>query len=284
MKNLKKIVSAIKKIRLSEDERMNVRTKLIQFMEDNPMAKKPDFWSRFSLLTRRPLWATATAAVLLVVFTGTATYASESALPGDFLYPFKVDVVEELQGAFMNDEEKADWQIDRMRLRFEEAELLSLKGGLNPTLQTELSNELIDYSEEIRIHIKQLEGKDKKQAVADLRFQFKNVVDNFKDKTKGLHDQYEKAWKEKDSDGILFESDLRFETTQEVENETSDQSSDVETELEVEIDLENEDSDEDEDEDEDESEDDDEEIKVESETTVEEVKIEIPELSEQATL
>src|SRR3989338_2001039 len=278
MKNLKKIVSAIKKIRLSEDERMNVRTKLIQFMEDNPMAKKPDFWSRFSLLTRRPLWATATAAVLLVAFTGTATYASESALPGDFLYPFKVDVVEELQGALMNDEEKADWQIDRMRLRFEEAELLSLKGGLNPTLQTELSNELIDYSEEIRIHIKQLEGKDKKQAVADLRFQFKNVVDNFKDKTKGLHDQYEKAWKEKDSDGILFESDLRFES------ETSDQSSDLETELEVEIDLKKEDREEDEDEDEDESEDDDEEIKVESETTVEEVKIEIPELSEQATL
>src|SRR3989344_1582764 len=244
MKNLKKIVSAIKKIRLSEDERMNVRTKLIQFMEDNPMAKKPDFWARFHFLTRRPVWATAAAAVLLVVFTGTATYASESALPGDFLYPFKVDVVEELQGAFMSDEDKADWQIDRMRLRFEEAELLSLKGGLNPTLQTELSKELINYSEEIRIHIQQLEGTGKNQKVADLRFQIKNVVDNFKDKTKGLHDQYEKEWKEKDSDGILFESDLRFES--EPSDQSSDLETEIETELDVEINLENKDIDEDE--------------------------------------
>ena len=67
MKDLKKITSALKKIRLSEVERMSGRSKLIQFMEDNPISKKPAFWEHFYGLVRRPMWATATASVRIVL-------------------------------------------------------------------------------------------------------------------------------------------------------------------------------------------------------------------------
>ncbi|MDP3958385.1 MAG: hypothetical protein Q8Q36_02915 [bacterium] len=75
----------------------------------------------------------STAVFFLVLFltTGVAGATAGGALPGDFLYSVKVDVNEGLRSLFIFDEAaQAEYEIERVKLRFEEAEALAKRGGL----------------------------------------------------------------------------------------------------------------------------------------------------------
>ena len=178
MKDLKKITNALKKIRLSESERMSARNRLIRFIEDNPLEEKPGFLASFYLRLRRPVLASAMAFGVLLVGTGGVTYASESALPGDFLYSFKVDVVEEVRGAFQfSAEDKAAWDAKRLERRFDEIEKLKDEGKLNTESKLEIKEQMKEHKQEFKDHLEDLKDKGKPDRADEMEIEFKSTFE-----------------------------------------------------------------------------------------------------------
>lgn len=133
---------------LTHRERASMRNNILAYMADHP-AIAP-FWIRFldrlnaifDGLERTPLFSARMMvpafALVLVIGVGTS-YAAESALPGDALYPIKVLFNEPLGEAFQQTESaKAEWESRMVSRRLEEAEALAAKGELTPIVQEEL--------------------------------------------------------------------------------------------------------------------------------------------------
>jgi len=198
MKELKPLMDALQTIRLTDEEKKVGRNALLQFMDRNPMVKKASLWERFYSRARRPVMATSAVFMVLLISTGGVAYASESSLPGDALYSFKVNVVEEVQGALQfSPEAKADWQIERMQRRFEEAETLSDRGQLDEKAQVELAHQLTFSSKEIHKQIRDLQekGEEKAEQIQEIQSNFKGVVNNHPNKTKELRHKFREEWK-----------------------------------------------------------------------------------------
>lgn len=89
----------------------------------------------------------AFASFFIILLTGSGlSYAADSAVPGDILYPLKVRVTEPIRGTFALDaESKAQWQTTLANRRLAEAEQLAIQGKLTPDkqelIQAELANE-----------------------------------------------------------------------------------------------------------------------------------------------
>lgn len=224
MKELKKLQNALKNLHLSKEEKAEGRDAFMAFMRENPLPgkTKPGFFSSFYSRLRRPVLASAMAFGLLVVTTGGVTYASESALPGDFLYSFKVDVVEEVRGVFQfNAEEKATWDAERMKRRFEEAEQLKEEGKLNPEFKSQIKEKMEEHREEFKNHLDDLKGKGKPDRADEMEMEFNFIFEQ--------QEKLQEEWKPDFELRPLFE-DREKELEAEVEVETE-----VETEVEVEL-------------------------------------------------
>lgn len=121
-------------ISLSEEERTAVRRSLISFMEKGKApARHPlpftipghaGFWSSVALRTA------LLACVFLLAGTGVAVAAAET-VPGDWLYPLKVEVFEIVRGRFtFTSEGRAAWEAARARRRLQEAGHLAARDTL----------------------------------------------------------------------------------------------------------------------------------------------------------
>lgn len=129
---------------LTEAEAERGRALLAEYMAMKP-ARAPAARGRMlPLAALHPrAFAAALAVVLVTVSLGGTAYAAEDALPGDALYAFKLDVNEQVQGAFaLTDESKADWSLERARRRLEEASTLALTGRLTPEASASLEQNL----------------------------------------------------------------------------------------------------------------------------------------------
>lgn len=86
-----------------------------------------------------PLWVTASMVILLVAGSG-VSFAAQGSLPGDVLYPVKVNVNEKVQTALAFTP-KAKVQVEQSlaETRIEEAETLAAQGRLSDTIKSDLS-------------------------------------------------------------------------------------------------------------------------------------------------
>lgn len=65
------------------------------------------------------------SALIIILASTSVTFAAENTLPGDLLFPIKVNVNEELRGALtISSQAKMDWEKERVVRRVEEAETL----------------------------------------------------------------------------------------------------------------------------------------------------------------
>jgi len=77
--------------------------------------------------------------IIALLVGGGTSVAAQSALPGDVLYPVKVNVNENVQGWFaVSSEAKATWNANRAENRLTEAEKLSAEGRLDATTGADL--------------------------------------------------------------------------------------------------------------------------------------------------
>ena len=109
--------------------------------------------------------ATGVAGVALAA-TG-ISYAAENALPGDMLYPVKIEVSERVRmWVALSEEAEAEWSVARTTRRLEELERLATGGDLNDTLGEEIVIRLEQNTEEASKAIVSLK-KDQMSIAAD---------------------------------------------------------------------------------------------------------------------
>lgn len=83
------------------------------------------------------------AIIIVLLLAGSGSIAAENAVPGDFLYPVKVTVNEEVRGALsVSSKAKAEWNARLVERRLEEAEKLAAEARLDAELQAGLQSRL----------------------------------------------------------------------------------------------------------------------------------------------
>ena len=145
----KKGIENLKNISLSQSEKQKMLSNLTTYADFHAPAtlqkKSVEFWS-WSFFQTHSAYAFR-AVTLLIIVTGTS-YAAENALPGELLYPFKVNVNEPVRGALLTStEEKAQWESDKFIRRVEEAEALANEGKLDDASLREVEKRIDGHFE-----------------------------------------------------------------------------------------------------------------------------------------
>ncbi len=140
---LKRLLSSY---RLSADERASLRARIVATMESLPAVRNREelrlplqgahTWAsliKTSFTTPLSYRYLMTIVLLLALLAGGGTsLAAEQALPGDALYPVKVDIMEPIRATLaVSPEAKAKWQTRVAERRLEEGERLLASGSLS---------------------------------------------------------------------------------------------------------------------------------------------------------
>lgn len=102
---------------------------------------------------------------LALILSGGATAAARHAEPGDFLYPIKVNVIEQARaGLSFSTEAKAQWEEHRAEERLKEAAELETKGELNAENRTDIEGRFNSHVARVRDLVAELRAKGNTQA------------------------------------------------------------------------------------------------------------------------
>ncbi|MDB5224491.1 MAG: hypothetical protein JWO43_113 [Candidatus Adlerbacteria bacterium] len=137
-----KMQHELRNVRLSDQEKRAIRTRLFDVMNPPAVVTPYVFMSRISL-------AFSAIVLLLLGSGGYTAYAAQGALPGDTLYPVKVSVNETVEGALaFSTPAKAQWHATVAERRVAEAETLASKGKLSTAAAAQISANLDDHAEQ----------------------------------------------------------------------------------------------------------------------------------------
>lgn len=109
-----------------------------------------------------------TLAVIAALALGGTAVAAETSLPGQVLYPVKVHVDENVEGAFaLTDMARADWDLSLLGQRISEAQQLAQDGDLSAQAQTDISSNFNVHLSDVDSLIAKLQaGGDASDAAA----------------------------------------------------------------------------------------------------------------------
>lgn len=135
-------------IRLSTVEKADLQARLVSFMEYHPLpsavVKKPTLKATisteaFSFLSIPSQYFKIAAGAFVFLFVVGIPALAERAIPGDILYPIKVQVTEEIRGSLQSGGyEKVVWETQRLERRVSEARQLAEAGRLTPEVEAEV--------------------------------------------------------------------------------------------------------------------------------------------------
>ncbi len=154
---------------LTDDERAMARQRTISFVKSNPARNvdQPRLLKWLGIMSPQPrLLKFKYAMPLFLIFAllasgGGVSYAAQNSLPGDPLYPVKVDVNEPIAGAFQfGTQAQAQWNADLAQTRLQEAEQLAAQNRLTPQLQAQVATRLQDAVAAAQNNITQLQEKN----------------------------------------------------------------------------------------------------------------------------
>ena len=132
---LDRFIKSAHEVRPTDEAVLRMRERLVVHMRSSPTPSRYEHLfgipTPFAAYLTRP--ATATMLLMLVVLSGVTASATTGALPGDTLYPLKVNIMEPVRGLFaFSQEDKATWQAALTDTRLREVEQLAVKRTLTP--------------------------------------------------------------------------------------------------------------------------------------------------------
>ncbi|MBI2023630.1 hypothetical protein HYT01_03655 [Candidatus Giovannonibacteria bacterium] len=182
--DIKKIIEEAKKIALLPEEKKRMRTELSLFIERNPVRNPGE--ARLishvrSLFLPGTLMANlqtmAIALIIALLIGGGTSFAAQSALPGDILYPIKVNVNEEVRGwTALTAEAQTEWDVQRIERRLSEAEELSAEGKLNAETRSEIETQFEKHAEKFKKHSSKIESKKNASAALEAHSEFEGSL------------------------------------------------------------------------------------------------------------
>lgn len=126
-------------IHLSKDEKMEMKDNLLKVMgEVRPVV------SPYNKSSNAKYFALAS----IVIFGGaTVSFAAQNSLPGDLLYPIKVNVNEKIVAKLQTDDlAKASYEISLANRRLEEASALKARGIFNDEIKKEVQDNFNEHT------------------------------------------------------------------------------------------------------------------------------------------
>jgi len=160
MNNLEEQLKKLKQISLSKEER-SLLDRHIYNLVDNKIQKTKFKSPYVNHIFKITSFAFASFFILLVSGSSVLSYQSKGALPGDRLYSFKINVREEVQGAFITSpKEKIIWQQNRVAKRIDEVKTLAKEGSLTVEKTTVVGKALDTHMAKIDKEIKALKTEN----------------------------------------------------------------------------------------------------------------------------
>ncbi len=188
-KNFEQFIKEVRKSGLSDEERNSIRESVFNFIKNNPVSGQTqprlkyssgkNFWDWSSIYLRNFNLASIMALLLIltVAVSSGVGLAAEKALPGDFLYPVKLNVNENIRGLTnITDQQKADWEIQKADRRLEEAENLASKGSLDSKNQAVIEANFEAQSRKVKDRINSFEDKSDFKAAASVSASFETSL------------------------------------------------------------------------------------------------------------
>ena len=153
-----------------------IRSAIVRHMIMNPVnAAVPaySFWRSVSDMVFKKLAPIYAAAAIVVLLSGAVSFAAEGTLPGDMLYPVKVNVNESVRAALtFSPEAETAWEIERAERRLEETVVLSERGPVDADVEAKLEDRFNKHAERVREQIKDMETSGKVGTAANLASRF----------------------------------------------------------------------------------------------------------------
>ena len=181
-----KLFKRLKEVKLEKEKRESFRSFLVSFIKDNPVRnrgfvrqdyQRSNIYNQLTLLFKKPMPVPIIAALIIVLGGGGASFAAEGAVPGDVLYPLKLQVNEKvLSSVNFSPEAKAQWEIKLADRRLEEAEKLSSEGKLTADKMVTIESNFKDQAEKIQERIKEFENKDNGRAGTEISANFETSL------------------------------------------------------------------------------------------------------------
>lgn len=167
-----KLIRSMKSVRLNADEKAQMFQN-IRFAVRERAAQKPER-SVFSLrmLFVNKISVAALCAVLVIVSSVGVSKAAQNSLPGDFLYPVKVNITEKIKAALAHTpEQKAKVETGIAVQRLQEAEALQAQNKLDAQKSAEITQNLAEHAQKIQKEVTNVQNIADPKTVQDLNQQ-----------------------------------------------------------------------------------------------------------------
>ncbi len=140
--DFKKGIQDLRKVGMTPNERSGLSVRLTEYVRNNPLKIISPWYSKAEFKFIYVL------ALVVFIIGGGAAYSAQSSLPGDKLYPLKVDLIEPLQYTMaVGTVAKANVEAEHIETRLQEAEELDLKGKLSTSSKEELEQSLENHTD-----------------------------------------------------------------------------------------------------------------------------------------
>ena len=172
-KELKQFIEELKSVNLESEEKIEIRNFLFSFIEKKPAnyvskeilerlkKQRQNILSSYVLsFYKKPMLAIIIP--IIIAISGGVSVAAENSLPGDFLFPVKVKVNEEIRSVVaLTPKAKAKWEIKVVERRLEEAEKLSAEGRLKAEVSAKIEENFKAHSDRVQERIAEFKAEDR---------------------------------------------------------------------------------------------------------------------------
>ena len=153
-------------VSLNAKEKQEGLNALKSFLSLHPAEARTFSRTRFRGFLSMRLVSFSMVLVLFFGVSGAAAYAAEDTVPGDLLYPLKVEVTEPLRARFhWNPERRAQWAARRIERRMEEGEELIRRGHRPPKSLEELQVRMGQHLASMEKRLSSVESEEKAERI-----------------------------------------------------------------------------------------------------------------------
>ncbi len=151
----------LRKIAMTAEEKRAMHDRLlncISFPVPTPYEPQSGWLVVSKWLMPRHLAYAALPFVFLFVISGSLAFAAEGSVPGELLYPIKVEITEPVRNMLtLSGTAKAYWEARKAERRLEEAESLAVRGDLDTQKREELESRFDNHTKNLAVISNKLE-------------------------------------------------------------------------------------------------------------------------------
>lgn len=176
-KILKNFVRKIREINLLPEEKARIRGVLLSHVHSHPVREFNSrfFWAKLPLPVFR--YAPIVSIFLILLTSVGIAVAAEGSLPGDALYPMRVNVTENVRSLLsFSQEGKAEWEIKRADRRLEDVEKLATQGRLEAGIAAEAESKFKDHVDNAVSIVSRMKEENKDRDAARIQSDLKTVL------------------------------------------------------------------------------------------------------------